>query len=63
MNQVEVWFSILERRVLRHGSFGDVPHLAEVVLGFIRHWNAVEAHPFHWTFRGRFEQTRLVRAA
>ncbi len=63
VNQVEVWFSILERRVLRHGSFGDVPHLAEVVLAFVRHWNAVEAHPFRWTFRGRFEQTRLGRAA
>jgi transposase len=63
VNQVEVWFSILERRVLRHGSFADVPHLADVVLGFIRHWNAVESHPFRWTFRGRFEQTRLVRAA
>jgi transposase len=63
VNQVEVWFSILERRVLRHGSFADAAHLAEVVLGFIRHWNAVEAHPFRWTFRGRFEQNRLGRAA
>ncbi len=63
VNQVEVWFSILERRVLRHGSFADVPQLAEVVLGFIRHWNAVESHPFRWTFRGRFEQTPLERAS
>jgi transposase len=63
VNQVEVWFSILERRVLRHGSFDGVAQLAAAVLGFIRHWNAVESHPFRWTFRGRFEQTRLVRAA
>ena len=57
LNQVEVWFSILERRVLRYGDFGDPASLEREVLGFIEHWNEYEAHPFRWTFRGRFQQT------
>ena len=54
VNQVECWFSILERRVLRHASFPDVPTVNDRVTGFIAHWNAHEAHPFNWTFRGSF---------
>ena len=54
MNQVEVWFGILQRRVLRHGSFSSVADLQGAVLGFIRHWNRVERHPFRWRFRGDF---------
>jgi transposase len=54
LNQVECWFSILERRVLRHASFPDVATVKERVNGFIAHWNEAEAHPFNWTFRGRF---------
>jgi hypothetical protein len=56
VNQVEIWFSILQRRVLRHGSFASQSMLRDAVLGFIAHWNRVEAHPFRWTFTGRFEQ-------
>lgn len=54
VNQVECWFSILERRVLRHASFPDVPTVNDRVTGFIDHWNEHEAHPFNWTFRGSF---------
>jgi len=56
LNQIEVWFSILERRVLRYGDFDDADALKQEVLGFIAHWNKHEAHPFRWTFRGRFEK-------
>lgn len=54
VNQVEVWFSILQRRVLRYGDFPGVAAQRTAVLGFVRHWNRVEAHPFNWTFSGRF---------
>jgi len=54
LNQVEIWFSILQRRVLRYGSFESLQDVARDVLGFIRHWNRHEAHPFRWTFAGRF---------
>lgn len=57
MNQVEVWFSILQRRVLRRGSFDSPEMLRDSVLGFIRYWNRYEACPFRWTFNGKFVQT------
>ncbi len=54
MNQVEIWFSILQRRVLRHGSFSSPADLNAAVMGFIRQWNNVERRPFRWRFRGEF---------
>jgi transposase len=51
LNQIEIWFSILHRRVLRCGSFDSVREQAAEVRGFIRHWNHHEAHPFRWTWR------------
>jgi len=56
VNQVEIWFSILARRVLRYASFASTTELAAAVRAFIVHWNAHEAHPFRWTFRGRFRR-------
>lgn len=52
VNQVEVWFSILQRRVLKHASFATRDALKRAVLAFVRQWNQHEAHPFRWTFRG-----------
>lgn len=58
VNQIEVWFGILHRRVLKYGDFKNVDALETALLGFIRHWNTREKHPFRWTFRGRFEKHR-----
>ena len=58
VNQIEIWFSILQRRVLRYGSFENRAELRRDVLSFIRHWNERLAHPFRWTFSGRFEENR-----
>jgi transposase len=64
VNQVELWFSILQRRLLKYGSFRSVDHLNRAVLGFIEHWNLIEGHPFRWTFRGvRNGKTRHRLAA
>jgi transposase len=63
VNQVEIWFSILQRRVLRHGHFRNVQELATAIMGFVAHWNRREAHPFRWTFRGRFRQDQRPLAA
>lgn len=51
MNQVEIWFSILHRRVIRHGDFQSPVHQKAKVEGYIQHWNEDEAHPFRWTWR------------
>lgn len=53
LNQVELWFSILARRVLRRGSFTSIDDLRERVLNFIGYFNAVLAKPFRWTYAGR----------
>lgn len=62
-NQVEIWFSILSRRVLKHASFPSIAALTSEVRAFIAHWNRAEAHPFRWTFRGRWKNFRSPRAA
>jgi transposase len=48
MNQVEQWFSILQRKRLRLADFADLPHLAERLLAFVAEWNQ-RAHPFNWS--------------
>lgn len=62
VNQVEIWFSILARRVLKHASFANRADLEGAVRSFIAAWNR-QAHPFRWTFRGDFEASALPCAA
>jgi transposase len=52
LNQVELWFGIMTRRVLRYGNFHAPDDLVDAVEAFIEVWNAEEAHPFQWTYRG-----------
>ena len=51
MNQVEIWFSILHRRVIKHGDFCSASAQSSRVIGFVKHWNRYECHPFRWTWR------------
>lgn len=53
LNQVEIWFSILVRRLLKRASFASLDELRERVLAFIEYFNAVLAKPFKWTYTGR----------
>lgn len=53
LNQVELWFSILTRRVLRYGDFPTADALVETIQRFIETWNGGEARPFRWTYQGR----------
>ena len=48
LNQVEIWFSILQRRVLRHGSFTSPKQVREAIDRFLAAYNE-EAAPFEWT--------------
>ena len=52
VNQIEIWFSILQRRVIRRGSFSSGDELKWRILGFIGRHNRVDAKPFRWNFRG-----------
>jgi transposase len=53
LNQVEIWFSILARRLLRRSSFKSLDDLRERVLAFIAYFNKVLSKPFRWTYTGR----------
>ena len=48
MNQIEQWFSILQRKRFRAPNFADLTDLEAKVLAFIDEWNET-AHPFDWT--------------
>lgn len=52
LNQVELFFSILERRLLRNGEFASVDKLADRIIAFIKDYNR-RAKPFRWTYDGR----------
>jgi transposase len=63
LNQVEIWFSILEKRVLKHADFADVAAASERVMGYIDLWTAQLAHPFRWTWRYIKPEDRARKAA
>ena len=52
MNQIEIWFSILVRKVLKRGNFRSIDDLKRKVLGFIEYYNRTMAKPFKWTYQG-----------
>ncbi len=53
MNQVELWFSILVRRLLKRSSFCSVDDLRQRILAFIDYYNRTMAKLFKWTYAGR----------
>ena len=52
LNQVEIWFSILVRRVIKRGNFSSVADLDAQIVAFIDYFNQT-AKPFAWTYTGR----------
>ncbi len=53
LNQIEIWFSMLARRVLKRGSFKSTEELRERLLAFIAYFNQTMAKPFRWTYQIR----------
>ena len=53
LNQIELWFSILVRKLLKRGSFTSVEDLRQRILAFIEYFNRALAKPFKWTYKGR----------
>lgn len=52
LNQIEIWFSILVRRLLARASWTSLTHLREGILAFIAYSNRLSNGPFHWTYKG-----------
>jgi hypothetical protein len=53
LNQIEIWFSILMRRLLKRGNFSSQEDLRKQLVGFIEYFNKIMAKPFKWTYKGR----------
>jgi putative transposase len=53
MNQVEIWFSILVKKLLKRASFSSKEDLKTRLLEFIDYFNRTMAKPFKWTYRDK----------
>lgn len=53
LNQVEIWFSILVRKLLRRANFTSIAQLKNRILEFIDYFNRTMAKPFKWTYQGK----------
>jgi hypothetical protein len=52
LNQIELWFSILVRRLLSRLSCASVEELRAHILAFIAYYNRTSNGAFHWTYKG-----------
>ena len=53
LNQIEIWFSILVRKLLRRSSFASKTELRAKIEQFIAYFNRTMAKPFRWTYAGK----------
>ena len=53
LNQIEIWFSILARKVIRRGNFISTQDLKAKIEAFIAYFNKTMAKPFKWTYQGK----------
>ena len=53
LNQVEIIFGIIMRKVIRRGNFTSTEDLKTKILAFLEYFNQVFAKPFQWTYNGR----------
>ena len=53
MNQIEIWFGMLVKKVIKRGNFLSKDALKNRVLAFIDYFNKTMAKPFKWTYQGK----------
>ena len=53
LNQIEIWFGILMRKLLKRGNFLSQADLKTRLLEFIAYFNRTMAKPFQWTYKGK----------
>jgi DDE superfamily endonuclease len=53
LNQIEIWFGILVRKLLRRANFISQAQLKTRILEFIEYFNRTMAKPFQWTYQGK----------
>jgi hypothetical protein len=52
MNQIEIWFGTVVKKVIRRGDFRSKEDLRNKLLNFIDYFNETMAKPFKWTYKG-----------
>ena len=58
LNQIEIVFGIIHRKLLRGGNFTSVADLESQLREFMNYYNTTMAHPFAWTYTGKPVQKR-----
>jgi transposase len=53
MNQIEIWFGIVMKKVIKRGNFNSKEDLKMKLLAFIEYFNETMAKPFKWTYQGK----------
>jgi transposase len=53
LNQIEIVFGIIHRKLLRGGSFSSVSDLESQLREFVSYYNRTMSHPFAWTYTGK----------
>jgi len=53
LNQIEIVFGIIHRKLLRGGNFTSVADLQSQLREFMSYYNTTMAHPFAWTYTGK----------
>jgi len=53
MNQIEIWFGILMKKVIKRGNFVSKDDLKSRILNFVDYFNKTMAKPFKWTYQGK----------
>ena len=56
LNQIEIWFGILTRKILRYGNFKSTVELRSRIADFVEYYNQTMAKVFKWTYQGRLLQ-------
>ena len=53
LNQIEIWFGTLVRKLLRRGNFTSVADLENKIIEFVQYYDEYLAHPYRWTYTGK----------
>ena len=53
MNQIEIWFGILTKKILKYGNFTSLDELKSKIENFIEYYNKTMAKVFKWTYKGK----------
>ena len=50
LNQIEIWFGVLQAQLLRHHRYPSVEEMEESVRRYVEQYNRFFAHPYNWTY-------------